>query len=638
MTMRRATVVGVGALAWFAALEAGAAPTVAAEVVLPGSPFDGIAVTPDGSRVYVSLVQAKNPGVNAIAVLDAASDTVVDVIELGDQGADNSSPRQLYMAPDGGLLIHATFVDNLIVVDTATNTVKASLPGVGSATSVFTPDSKRLWSRDSNSKTLQVYDTSNMGLVKSFPLLSPGSSDFPLVMAPGGKMVHAATSNEGGNGFNEPIAIDSFDAVGLMATKHYGAGVGALGNAGVDARLSPDGGHLYVYASNSTKLVRVDVAAGAVVASADVATGAEGLSLSPDGSTLYVFENGYGAGSMRVYAAATLTLQQTVDMKGQTARFIATSRQSVFAPSGCSVIVPAPLVNAIFAVDPAEHAKIATFATPGGTAYTVAFQPDSTRAYVPWRTGATTGSLTVLDLGEECEPVFEGPCTEDGECNSDFCVDGVCCDSACGDGATDDCQACSVAQGGAVDGVCGAISLGFPCREGGLDECDPEEVCDGVALECPEDVILSMGEDCDGGVCLDGTCEPEGGTGGPSTTSTTGETSTGSSGGEVGTSSETGETGAATSSTGEAPTTSGPPGTGSDSDSATGGVDEGSSGGATNVPTTSAGGESPSSGSGSDTAGEATDDGCGCAAGGGGGAGLLWLLPGLAVSRRRRAW
>jgi DNA-binding beta-propeller fold protein YncE len=634
MTMRRAAVVGVGALAWFTALEAGAAPTVVAEVVLPGSPFDGIAVTPDGSRVYVSLVQAKNPGVNAIAVIDAATDTVVDVIALGDQGADNSSPRQLYMAPDGGLLIHATYTDNLIVVDTATDTVIASLPGVGSAVSVFSPDSSRLWSRDSNSKTLQVYDTSNMGLIKSFPLLSPGSGDFPLVMAPDGERVHAATSNEMGNGFNEPIAIDSFDAAGLTLTNHYGVGAGVLGNALVDARLSPDGARMYVSAATSTKVVGIEVATGEVFASADVPTGGEGLSLSPDGSTLYVFENGYFTGFMRVYATDTLALQESVDVVGQTARFIATSRQSVFAPSGCAVIVPAPLVNAIFAVDPSTHEKIATFATPGGTAYTVAFQPDSARAYVPWRTGATTGILTILELGEECEPVFEGPCTENGECNSDFCVDGVCCDSACGDGASDDCQACSVAQGAEFDGVCGAVGPGVPCRAGGPDECDPEEVCDGVALECPADVVLSMGEECDGGVCLDGTCEPEGGTTGPSTTSTTGETSTSSSGGEVGTSSGGAVSG--TGETGEAPTsTGGPPGSGSDSDSASGGVDASSSGGGENVPTTSAGGETSGSGSGSDTAGETIDDGCGCAAGGG--SGLLWWLPVLAVRRRRRA-
>ena len=88
-----------------APLAATAAPTLFKQIPLPGAPFDGIAVTPDGARLYVSLVKAKNPGVNTIAVVDTASATVVDEIVLGDQGADNSSPRQLYMAPDGKMVV-----------------------------------------------------------------------------------------------------------------------------------------------------------------------------------------------------------------------------------------------------------------------------------------------------------------------------------------------------------------------------------------------------------------------------------------------------------------------------------------------------------------------------------------------------
>ena len=49
------------------------------------------------------------------------------------------------------------------------------------------------------------------------------------------------------------------------------------------------------------------------------------------------------------------------------------------------------------------------------------------------------------------------PCAEAGHCLSGFCVDGVCCASACEGGVSDDCQACAVSAGAAVDGVCGPI-------------------------------------------------------------------------------------------------------------------------------------------------------------------------------------
>ncbi|MFO0755310.1 MAG: DNRLRE domain-containing protein [Byssovorax sp.] len=47
-------------------------------------------------------------------------------------------------------------------------------------------------------------------------------------------------------------------------------------------------------------------------------------------------------------------------------------------------------------------------------------------------------------------------CTSNSECVSGFCTDGVCCTDACAGGDTD-CRACSVAAGGAQNGVCGWV-------------------------------------------------------------------------------------------------------------------------------------------------------------------------------------
>lgn len=627
MSQRRLLSVSAGVLTILYAGEVRAVPSVVAEVALPGGPFDGVAVTPDGSKVYVSVVQSQNPGVNAIAVIDADSNTVVDTIDLGDQGADNSSPRQLYLAPDGGLLIHSTYADNLIVIDTATDTVQTILPGVGSAVAVFTPDSAQLWSRDSASKSLQVYDTlGDMALLAAFPLLSPGSSDFPLVITPDGSRVYGVSSNEGGNGFDEPVAVDSFDVAGLAPLAHYGVGVGSMGNALVDARVAPDGAHMYTSCALSTRVARIDLATDTVVNTADVPLYGEGLSLSPDGETLYVFENGYMGGLMRVYEAATLNLQKTVDVNGQSARFLATSRQSVFAPSGCAVIVPGPLMNQIFALDPVTHEKIASFATPGGTAYTVAFNKSSTRAYLPWRTDLTHGSLTVLDLGEDCSVEAGTPCTDNAQCGGFACIDGVCCDSPCGDGATDDCQACSVAQGAAVDGSCGPVGAGATCRPAEM-QCDVAEVCDGKDVACPPDAFVADGEPCDGGACVDGACEAE-----ATSTSAGGSSGSVETTGSVGTTGPADSTGAAES-TGTTPTSGEPVDSESDGNSGTGGG-ESTSGGGPGVPTSGGGEASSDSGSGSDTAGEAVDDGCGCATDGG--AAAWWALLAMLPRRRRR--
>jgi hypothetical protein len=53
------------------------------------------------------------------------------------------------------------------------------------------------------------------------------------------------------------------------------------------------------------------------------------------------------------------------------------------------------------------------------------------------------------------------PCTQDSDCDSGFCRDGVCCDSDC----SGTCEVCSAANGASDDGLC--TELAMPCGGGG---------------------------------------------------------------------------------------------------------------------------------------------------------------------------
>src|SRR5262249_13125412 len=79
-------------------------------------------------------------------------------------------------------------------------------------------------------------------------------------------------------------------------------------------------------------------------------------------------------------------------------------------------------------------------------------------------------------------------CTSDTQCTTGFCRDGVCCNNACGGGVTTDCQACSVARGGTVDGTCTPIVRGTVCRAS-AGTCDQAETCDGTTTACPTDAF-----------------------------------------------------------------------------------------------------------------------------------------------------
>ena len=150
--------------------------------------------------------------------------------------------------------------------------------------------------------------------------------------------------------------------------------------------------------------------------------------------------------------------------------------------------------------------------------------------------GVDSGSTWVFSLKKD----NGDPCGGGGECASGICVDSVCCDAVCGAGVANDCQACSVAAGASVDGVCGP-STGNGCDDGlfctvtdtcqaGVcagngDPCpgadgdgDCAESCDEAAdsctspdpngSSCSDGSFCNGGETCTAGVCSDSAGDP----------------------------------------------------------------------------------------------------------------------------------
>ena len=100
-------------------------------------------------------------------------------------------------------------------------------------------------------------------------------------------------------------------------------------------------------------------------------------------------------------------------------------------------------------------------------------------------------------------------CGADADCASGYCVDGVCCDASCGGNNPDDCQACAIAAGATVNGVCETLTSDRRCRESHGD-CDAAEYCDGAAIDCPEDLLKAAGSICRSplGLCdIEETCD-----------------------------------------------------------------------------------------------------------------------------------
>src|SRR6516225_4251174 len=121
-----------------------------------GNIHAGLAVTPDGSKVYVA-----NYFSNTVSVIATATNTVVGVVVL----TDNTWPDGLAVTPDGSkVYVTNRFSNDVSVIDTATNTmIGLRIPvGTGPAGVAVTPDGKHVYVANFDfdlGSTVSVIDT-----------------------------------------------------------------------------------------------------------------------------------------------------------------------------------------------------------------------------------------------------------------------------------------------------------------------------------------------------------------------------------------------------------------------------------------------------------------------------------------------
>ncbi len=95
-------------------------PKVIDTIAVGGLPF-GLAVSPDGARVYVA-----NASSDTVSVVDTATNTVTTTIGVGD------TPAGVAVSPDGATVFVTNANDDTVsMIDTVTNTVTATITSVG---------------------------------------------------------------------------------------------------------------------------------------------------------------------------------------------------------------------------------------------------------------------------------------------------------------------------------------------------------------------------------------------------------------------------------------------------------------------------------------------------------------------------
>jgi YVTN family beta-propeller protein len=171
----------------------------------------GVAVSPDGKSAYIAVVFGP-PGVAGLEVIDTATNTVKPSLG-GSPGLVPAGGQQgVAVSPDGNR-IYLTNGDAVTVIDT-TGSVTATIPvGTTPIGVAVTPDSRRVYVANQGSNNISVIDAATDAVVATIPV---GNSPLGVAVTPDGRKVFV--TNSGSN----TVSVISTAKDKVTATVHVG--------------------------------------------------------------------------------------------------------------------------------------------------------------------------------------------------------------------------------------------------------------------------------------------------------------------------------------------------------------------------------------------------------------------------------
>ncbi len=260
----------------------------------PEALFLGVAITPEGRRVYASA-----GGNNKIRVYDFDGRILAEQLPmaLGDARA-KIYPAGLAISPDGAVLYAALNLENAVAfIDRATGRVRARVrlapaaraDDIGTLPYTLVQSGTKLYVSESNGGGVSVIDVDQPRLLRRIPT---GGHASGLALSPDRARLYVA------NATSDTVSVidTSTDAiVGAVDLSPYpGAPMGSMPNA---LAVSPDGATLYVANGGNNDIAVVDTVTFRIRGLIPTAWFPSAIVVSPDGRTLYVANmKGLGAG------------------------------------------------------------------------------------------------------------------------------------------------------------------------------------------------------------------------------------------------------------------------------------------------------------------------------------------------------
>jgi gliding motility-associated-like protein len=223
---------------------------------------EGVAVSPDGSRVYVT-----NENVSGITVISTATNTVINVFPVG------KFPFGLAVSPDGKKLYVANQADNTVsVINTATYATIATIAVGNNPYGVaVSPDGSRVYVTNLGGGNVSVINTTTNSVAST---IGVGPSPDGIAVSPDGTRVYVA------NNLGSSISVISTATTSVVAT--IPVGPHTFGVA-----VSPDSKNLYVTNAGDNTLWVINTATYTVINKIATGNTPQGLSVTPDGQSIY---------------------------------------------------------------------------------------------------------------------------------------------------------------------------------------------------------------------------------------------------------------------------------------------------------------------------------------------------------------
>ena len=368
--------------------------TVIQTITVGFGSLGSVAVSPDGTRVYVA--HTVDGGVSEVAVIDAAMNTNTLSANTMQVGV-NSVIADIALNPTGTRLYASAFTGITTIFDTATNAAIAALPFGGGGVA-FGADGTRAYV--GSGSTVEVLDTT-LAEQTPFPAaaitatvaLPPGNEASSLAYSAPDNSVYVAghvygaanpvTVIDAGAPMNQPLEIQTVSGWdGTVATLPLPPPPGAI-----------------AYVTESDQVDVIDTASGKVVGSAPAPGFAAGIAITADGNEAYVATSGH------------ILL---FDITGVIPKLIPTNlpagdnpRGIAISPNGKRVYVADYDTGDVLVIDTSSNTELApVHLGPGNYPWDVAVTPNNEFVYV---VSANTTSFSVIDTTNDNDTLLALP-------------------------------------------------------------------------------------------------------------------------------------------------------------------------------------------------------------------------------------